>query len=174
MCVNCLEAGHGKGTAAADVRARQMLVASLKHERDRDILLRIPSPAAVRRKLIELYRLNINGARLASLDLVRAGAARVVLVDSERQHADVLTQPRPLALFKRHRRALMNMGDKQQGKSLLLCLSICQLSTFQAMVPVMRLCVSGVKPLRLFCWAWVRKAFHDLACWCPGLRGCKK
>ncbi|CAN0010261.1 unnamed protein product, partial [Sphacelaria rigidula] len=46
-------------------------------------------------------------------DLVRTGAVKIVHVDSEWQHADILTKPLPFTLFNRHRRALMNTGDKE-------------------------------------------------------------
>ncbi|CAM9971554.1 unnamed protein product, partial [Sphacelaria rigidula] len=46
-------------------------------------------------------------------DLLRAGAVRIVHVDSEWQHADILTKPLPITLFKRHRRALTNIGDSE-------------------------------------------------------------
>ncbi|CAM9303107.1 unnamed protein product, partial [Sphacelaria rigidula] len=57
-----------KGTVAANVRARQMLVASLEHQRDRDVLFRIPSPAAVWRELNDFYSSKTNAARLALLE----------------------------------------------------------------------------------------------------------
>ena len=46
-------------------------------------------------------------------DLVRFGAVRIEHVDSEWQCAEILTKPLPLTLFERHRRALMNVGDKE-------------------------------------------------------------
>ena len=46
-------------------------------------------------------------------DLVRSGAVRIEHVDSEGQCTDILTKTFPLTLFKRHRRALMNVGDKE-------------------------------------------------------------
>lgn len=44
-------------------------------------------------------------------DLVSVGAVRMVHVDSEWQRADTSPRPLPLALFKKHRRALINLGD---------------------------------------------------------------
>ena len=46
-------------------------------------------------------------------DLVRSGAVKIEHVDSEWQCADILTKPLPLTLFKRHRRALMNVGGRK-------------------------------------------------------------
>ncbi|CAM9932458.1 unnamed protein product, partial [Sphacelaria rigidula] len=57
-----------KGTVAANVRAREMLVASLEDKRDRDVLFRIPSPAAVWGELNDFYSPKTNGARLALLE----------------------------------------------------------------------------------------------------------
>ena len=69
VSVNFLELRHGKGVVAANIRARQLLVASLDHKRDQDILFRIPSPAAVWRELNDFYCPKTNGAKLALLDL---------------------------------------------------------------------------------------------------------
>ncbi|CAM9911167.1 unnamed protein product, partial [Sphacelaria rigidula] len=57
-----------KGTVAANVRARQMLVASLEHKRNQDVLFRISSPAAVWRELNDFCSPKTNGARLALLE----------------------------------------------------------------------------------------------------------
>ncbi|CAM9967793.1 unnamed protein product [Sphacelaria rigidula] len=46
-------------------------------------------------------------------DLVRTGAVKIIHVHSEWQHAGILTKPLRITLFKRHRRALMNIGDSE-------------------------------------------------------------
>ncbi|CAN0053474.1 unnamed protein product, partial [Sphacelaria rigidula] len=46
-------------------------------------------------------------------DLVRTGAVRIVHVDLEWKHADIHTKPLSFTLFNRHRRALVNTGDRE-------------------------------------------------------------
>lgn len=60
-------ARHERERVAANVRARQMLVASVDSERDRCILFRVPSPAAVWRELRESCGPKTNEARVARL-----------------------------------------------------------------------------------------------------------
>lgn len=53
------------------------------------------------------------------------GENRKVRVDSEWQHDDIRTKPLPVTYFKRHRRALMNMGGNELARYSSLCLWIC-------------------------------------------------
>ena len=52
----------------ANIRVRQMLVESLQHKRERDILFRVHSPGAVWRELNNFYSPKTSGANLALIE----------------------------------------------------------------------------------------------------------
>lgn len=68
LSVRYLKAWNGKDIVAANVQARQMLMASSDSKRDWDIMYRIPSPAALWRGPKEFYSPRTNGAGLELLE----------------------------------------------------------------------------------------------------------
>lgn len=59
---------HGSDIVCANITARYIVAASLGNKRARDVLFRIPSPAAVWRDPKDLYSPKTNRAKLALLE----------------------------------------------------------------------------------------------------------
>ena len=68
LSVRSLKATYTREVVRANIRVRQMLVESLQHKRDRDILFRVHSPGAVWRELNSFYNPKTSGAKLALIE----------------------------------------------------------------------------------------------------------
>lgn len=96
-----LETRHGKDILAAHMRARRMLLASLEGKREQDLLLRLHPPAAVWRKLADVFSPETNGARLALLEKFD-GVKLGVRDNPEQKLLEMEDTARDLNSFKTH------------------------------------------------------------------------